>query len=312
MINRSTYPAVWGQWLALLTLLVIAAQSGYLLILGESFCPTAGCVIVEQRSPLSPLFFNGVGLAFFALLFILLVWARRRAGTAAAVLLSPLVLAGMAAEGVFFGFQYQTGSFCLYCCAILAAVALLNVALGRKQSLRALFVFAAVLLATLLLMVPKGEDAAFQPVDAGTFALKAGQGGEERYFFFAEDCAHCKSALAALMADDKATLRLNPLASLQRLALPGLEHQANFAPEANRAFLAGLGIKTVPVLLVRYKDRDSLRVLLGEREIVAYVRGTGESRPERGVSGQTQSAAPPTDFVLPGHDSCGVDTGCSQ
>ncbi len=311
-MSRSTHPAAWGQWLALLTLLVIAAQNAYLLIQGESFCPTSGCVIVEERSPLPPQILNGAGLAFFTLLFILLVWARRRDSTVAAALLSPFLLAGMAAEGVFLGFQYQTGSFCLYCCTVLAAVALLNVAVGWKQSLRALFVFAAVVLATVLLMVPKGEHMTHQPVDAGTFALKRGQGGEERYFFFSEDCAHCKSALAALMQDDKATLRLNPLASVQRLPLPGLEHQAGFAPGANRAFLAGLGIKTVPVLLVRYKDRDDMRVLLGEREIVAYVRGAGGGHPERGVSGQTQPLAPSTDFVLPGNDSCSVDTGCSQ
>lgn len=310
--NPPVQAAAWGGWLALLALLVIAAQSGYLLTQGESFCPTSGCAIVEERSPLPPLILNGAGFAFFALLCVLFVGVRRHGGGVVAALLGLLLLAGMAVEGVLFTFQYQTGAFCLYCCALLAAVGLLNAGLGWKQGLRALFVFAAVVASTVVFMAPGGQGQAQRSIEAGTLALKQGRGGEERYFFFAEECTHCKSALTALVQDNgEATLRLNPLAPLRQLALPsGVERQPDFTPEVNQAFLAQLGIKTVPVLLVRQEGSD-MRILLGEREIMAHIRGKAASRPEAEPR-QGESFAPPTDFLIPGSDGCSTDTGCSQ
>lgn len=303
--------AAWGGWLTLPALLLIAVQSGYLLIQGESFCPTSGCTIVEERSPLSPLLLNGAGFAFFALLCVLFVGVRRYGGGLFAGLLGPLLLAGMAVEGVLFTFQYQTGAFCLYCCTLLAAVVLLNTSLGWRQGLRALFVFAAVVATAVLFLVPKGQGLAQYSIEAGTLALKKGEGREERYFFFAEECSHCKTALAALAEDRAATLHLNPLAPLRQLALPsGMERRDDFTPEANRAFLAQLGITTVPVLLMR-QEGGGMRILQGEREIMAHIRGTGASRPEAELR-QGQSSASPMDFLIPGSDGCSTDTGCSQ
>lgn len=329
--RRSNLRAVWGRWLSAVTLLLIAAQTAYLLVQGESYCPTTGCKVVEEQSPLSPLIMNAGGLVFFAALLLLFLALRRREGGMVGAVLGPLLLAGIAAEGVLFAFQYQTGFFCLYCCTILAAIALLNLFLGGGQGLRALFVFAAVFLTSFLLTVPRGLDAVAgqaavrQDIDAGTLAWREGPAGaEKRYFFFAEDCSHCKAALAALMQDPKhkATLRLNPLAPLQELELPGLEQQPGFRPEANRIFLASLGIKSVPVLLVQ--DSGAMQILLGAEQILAHVRGGGatqsnsfiEQLDDQSIHGQSrqssQTAVPQTDFLIPGKDGCSVDVGCSQ
>ena len=305
----------WGQWLSAASLLLIAAQSVYLLVQGESYCPTTGCKIIEEQSPRSPLIMNAGGLVFFVALFVLFLGLRRHGDGLAKNLLGPLLLAGIAAEGVLFIFQYQTGFFCLYCCTILAAVVLLNFCLGGRQSLRALFVFAAVALASFLLTAPKGLSAAAQhDIDAGTLAYRQGPiGAEKRYFFFAEDCSHCKAALAALMQDRSATLRLNPLAPLQELALPDLEEQPDFTPEANRAFLASLAIKTVPVLLVQQQEAGDMQIFLGAEQIMAHIRAAGQNHGIADQSRQSsQATAPQTDFLIPEKDGCSVDVDCSQ
>ena len=310
--RRPAPSAVWGQWLSAATLLLITVQGTYLLLQGKSYCPTEGCKIVEEQSPLSPLIMNAGGLVYFVIVFMLFLRLRRRGDGVTKDLIEPLLLAGIAAEGILFTFQYQTGSFCLYCCTILAVVVLLNISLGGRQSLRALFVFAAVFLASFLLSVPKGLSAAIQGIDAGTLAYREGSAGaEQRYFFFAEDCGHCKAALAALMQDRHANLRLNPLAPLEQLELPGLAVQPAFAPAANRAFLAGLGIKTVPVLLVRQQETGAMQIFLGADQIMAHVRASGQD--SGGQSQQpSQASTPETDFLIPGKDGCSVDVGCSQ
>lgn len=313
-MTQSRRWTAWGQGLTIAVLLLIAAQSAYLLIQGESFCPTSGCEIVEQQVPIEPLVLNLSGFVFFTVVAALFYQLRRRDGREAALVLSSLLLAGIAAEGVLFTFQYQTGAFCLYCCIILGAIALLNVFLGARQSLRAFAVFAAVFAGAFLLTSPKGEKAvAASDIQAGVYAARPGQtGGEERYFFFAEECTHCKAALASLMRDQQASLHLNPLAPLQNLDLADLAVQPSFSPEANLAFLASLGIKTVPVLLVRQPGGNGMRLLMGEEQIISHVQGSGQSHDGNGVSVQSSTAAPQTDFLVPGKDGCSVDIGCSQ
>ncbi len=317
-MNRSARGAVWGQWLAVAALLLVAAQGGYLLVQGESFCPTAGCEIVEEQSPLSPLWLNASGFVFFALL-IWFFWSVRQVqcpgSRVVTVLLTSFLLAGIGAEGVLLAFQYHTGSFCLYCCMVLAAIAGLNLCLGGKQTLRALFVFAAVFIASVFFGAAKDFPAVKQDLAAGTFAHRPGQAsGEDRYFFFSEDCSHCKKALAALREDSRVTLRLNPVGPVHTLTLPDFQLHADYVPEANRSILAGLGIETVPVLLVRrHNDGGDMQIFLGEKQIMIYLHGRETVRAQDGVSSETQSVEPSLDFLIPGDDTgCSVDVGCSQ
>lgn len=324
-------PLHWcGFALALVTGLMIAAQLGWLLTQGAPWCPSEGCRIVDERSPLPQWAMNGGGLAFFALLSLLFAAGGRRDGAARA-LLDPLLLAAVAAEGVLFVFQYQTGAFCLYCCTILGALALINLCRGGRQFLRALAVFVAVGLAAFLFTVPRNDAAASgvaeaSGIEAGVMARREGPaGGERRYLFFSKDCAHCKAALAALLADEGVGLRLNPIDRPEGLTLPqDMETAGDFAPEANRAFLKGLGIETVPVLLERQTGGE-MRIILGDRKIIAHVEAgrakeeakpapeTPPIRPEAPPapeqSSQQSAASPVDEFLNPG-DSCNLEAAC--
>ena len=330
-------PLHWcGFALALATGLMIAAQLAYLLTQGAPWCPSEGCRIVDERSPLPQWMMNGGGLAFFALLSLLFAAGGRRDGAARA-LIGPLALAALAAEGVLFAFQYQTGAFCLYCCAILGALALINLCLGGRQFLRALGVFAAAALAALVFSTPKNgaADGANLPtaagIEAGVMARRVGPAGaERRYLFFSKDCAHCKAALAALLEDENAGLRLNPIDRPEGLALPeGMETAAEFSPEANRAFLKDLGVEAVPVLLARQAD-GGMRIILGDRRIIAHIEA-GKAKTETppvpaqptvpatppptapaqsSQSSQSQKS-PADEFLNPG-DSCNLNVGCAQ
>ena len=334
-------PLHWcGFALALATGLMIAAQLAYLLTQGAPYCPSEGCRIVDERSPLPQWMMNGGGLAFFALLSLLFAAGGRRDGAARA-LIGPLALAAVAAEGVLFAFQYQTGAFCLYCCAILAALALINLCLGGRQFLRAIGVFAATALAALVFTVPGNgaaagsQVAAVSGIEAGVMARRDGPAGaERRYLFFSKDCAHCKAALAALLEDENAGLRLNPIDRPEGLALPeGMETAAEFSPEANRAFLKDLGVEAVPVLLARQAD-GGMRLILGDRKIIAHIeadKAKAEAKPETppapaqptapatppptapaqsSQSSQSQKS-PADEFLNPG-DSCNLNVGCAQ
>ena len=327
-------PLHWcGFALALATGLMIAAQLAWLLTQGAPWCPSEGCRIVDERSPLPQWMMNGGGLAFFALLSLLFAAGGRRDG-AARGLAGILLLAATAAEGVLFAFQYQTGAFCLYCCAILGALALINLCLGGRQFLRAIGVFAATVFAALVFTVPGNgaaagaQVAAASGIEAGVMARREGPAGaERRYLFFSKDCAHCKAALAALLEDENAGLRLNPIDHPEGLALPeGMETAAEFSPEANRAFLKDLGVEAVPVLLARQAD-GGMRIILGDRKIIAHIEaGKAKTETPPAPAQPTAPATPPTapaqssqsstnnpadEFLNPG-DSCNLNVGCAQ
>lgn len=272
-----------SKWLTGLVFLTILAQICYMFFKKEPFCPNDGCKVVETLLPLplSPEIMNGVGLAYFGLLFLLFRSARKHPeGGIARALLPPFLLAGMAAEGVLSMFQYQNGTFCLYCCAILGTLLLISLFWGGRQMLAALFVFGGVCTASYFLVQPKTLIMPRSGIESGTFALKAGpKGSETRYFVFSESCRHCKSVLTALLRDESATLRLNPLAAPQRLELPGTAPQKDFAPEANLAFLRALGIDSVPVLLVQRED-GGMTLHEGVNQISAYLGSVAGTAPE--------------------------------
>lgn len=298
----SAIPEFCGKWLAAALFLMILAQTAHLLFRGEAYCPNEGCRIVDEQSPLSPIVTNVGGLLYFAILFLLFRAARKRpeGGGAARFLLAPCMLAGMAAEGVLSIFQVQTGAFCAYCCTILAGLFLINLCLGKRQALNAIFTFCGVAVAAFLLTSPKGEGpiAAAQSIRAGTQFVKTGpEGSDIRYFFFKESCKYCKPVLDELMQDNNATLRLNPLAELKKMEFPEATPQSVFVPEANRLFLRGLGINSVPVLLVQ-RANGSMSLYMGVSQIGEYLQeGVSEVAP--GTPAMNKAPAPAADDLEP-------------
>ena len=348
--TTSVFSAFCGKWLSGLAFLAIGAQCVHLLVKDAPYCvneaSAQGCRIMGEASPLTPLNTNLAGLVFFGILFALFhcVQKRRGGGGLANFFLNTALLVGMAVEGVLFLFQYQIFTkyqdpnvFCLYCLAILAVLVLINLLQGPKQFFAALLVFGAVCVGNFLMTDPKGviPGVGAQHVSVGTAALKQGPaGGDMRYFFFKEDCVHCKEVLAELLRDNSATLHLNPLATLKKLTLPGTKAMQGFQPDVNRTFLHSLGIDTVPVLVVQRQD-GSGGVYQGKVQIASYlqegIRDTGAPSPPKSVQPPPAPKAPepapapaaeapsrsqetPAAPVgQPQADSCGVDDkDCKQ
>ena len=159
--------------IALLAGILTAAQSGFILLRGDSFCLNDGCRVVEELTRVPPLVVNLAGLLFF-LTVLAGLRAARRLPRRLPRFVAPLLLAGLAVEGVLFAFQlFVAGAFCSYCLAILAAVVLLNLLLGLRQTAHGLVIFLAALLAfaSLELQRPGQSDSAFRD---GVFASRTG------------------------------------------------------------------------------------------------------------------------------------------
>ena len=91
-----------ASFLALAAALLTAAQSAFILLRGDAFCLNEGCRVVEDLTRVPPLAVNLAGLVFFLTLFVGLrasgsLWRRLPRFVA------PLLLAGLAVEGVFIG-----------------------------------------------------------------------------------------------------------------------------------------------------------------------------------------------------------------
>ncbi len=136
-----------ASFLALAAALLTAAQSAFILLRGDAFCLNEGCRVVEDLTRVPPLVVNLAGLVFF----LALIFGLRASGSLRRRLprfVAPLLLAGLAVEGVLFGFQlFVAEAFCSYCLAVLGAVVALNLLLGARQAAHGLLFFLAALLA---------------------------------------------------------------------------------------------------------------------------------------------------------------------
>ncbi len=302
----------FGQWLVLATLLLVATQIALVFIRGEAYCPTIGCKIVEDASPLSSTWLNLAGFFYLAVLAFLYVFARKGSALAREGV-KLLLLAGMAAEGALAAFQYRLGSFCLYCGVVLSSIVVLNILQGGRQLVRAILVFLTVFFAAVLLLIPQPLRMEKEAFTAGTVAERAGtNSGEDRYLFFSASCPHCKVVLAALEKDKSAGLKLNPIEPADEL-IPGDFHKLNNNPTVNKGVLAAMGIDTVPVLFV--KRHNEMSILLGEKEIMSYLTPkvvTKEVKQESMLQSE-QSSMPAETLIPPSEgDACSVETDCTE
>lgn len=310
MLNRKSKALQLGQFIALLASLLIAAQIGFTLYQGDSFCLNQGCKVVEQLTKVSPLVFNLAGLAFFQAIFWGLCASRAEIRR-----LSPLVrtllLAGLAVEAVLISFQYLVAqAFCAYCVGILAIIVLLNLLIGAKQALSGLVIFVAVALgfASLELNQGKPGELAFK---AGVFASRPGSARmAEHFLFYSSTCAHCERVIAALQTNDRPTVHFNPIDRVKELNLAKSTRNPSYLPASNKALLAALGIDQIPVLISR--SPEGLTIRQGEAAILAFLAQSG--RAETGGSSGA-SAVPTGQAIIPGlepRDGCSVATDCTD
>ena len=82
--------------------------------------------------------------------------------------------------------------------------------------------------------------------------------------------SHCINVINALDDCNSCDFYLNPVEKLDTFKVNGLELNASYSPEVNRLMLAILGIKEVPVLVV--KNAAGFSFIKGEDQILNYVR----------------------------------------
>ena len=256
--------------LALLGALGAATQATLLLARGRAICLNEGCRVVEGLTRVPPLYVNLAGLGFF-LVAAALAW-RAPLSAGARRLLGAALLAGIAVEGVLFGYQYFVAkAFCAWCLAVFALVALLNALAGARQALRAAAVLAASLAAFSALSFgviqpPAGGRA----LDGGTYGVRrCADPAKQIYLVFSSTCPHCAEVLRTLESCNSCNFHFNPVDQIAGLDLPGVERSASYDPGVNRGLLSLLGIEEVPVLLV--PGPEGMSVIRGEKRILAYI-----------------------------------------
>jgi len=257
--------------LALLGAAGAAVQSTLQLVRGTAICLNEGCRIVEGLTRIPPVAINLAGLGFF-ITVAALAW-RAPASKPARRLLGLLLLAGIAAEGVLFGYQmFVAKTFCSWCLVVFTLVALLNLLAGWRQALGAAAVFAASLMAFWALRFGVIQPAAGgRALDGGTYGVRRCEApAKQLYLFFSSTCPHCAEVLRALESCNSCNFHFNPVDRIAGLDLPGVERSASYDPAVNRGLLALLGIEEVPVILA--PGPEGVSVIRGEQRILAYIR----------------------------------------
>ena len=300
-----------GKQIALLAALMTMAQLGFIWWKGDAFCLNQGCKVVEQLTKVSPVVINLVGLIYFLLLFWGLQVSRNQIRRVPRFV-APLLLGGLAVEGVLIGFQYLVAqAFCFYCLSILAAVVLLNIMLGWRQLLHGAFIFSAVFLALASLKlnpVIAGQSAFKQ----GIFATRPGAPSQSAsYLFYSSTCAHCQNVLAVLGRNPKIAVHLNPVDVVTTTSLPGVQINKTYSFQVNRDLLASLSIDEIPVLM--RTTPTGLSVFRGEQAIIAAINQLPLSENAGQLPGLSVSPAMPS--VIPGldaKDGCQVAADCDS
>lgn len=258
--------------LSMISSLLIASQIAVILVSGTAVCPNAGCTVVERLTVVSPLIFNVVGLLYFLSIFWISGWSRRRSGHHEAVL-SFLLLAGLAAEGVFLGYQiFVARALCSYCLTVFACVVALNLAAGLRQLVSGMAALTAVVAAfSLLVFLPAQVRPDNYSFKLGTYAVRTcAAPSKEIFLLFSSECPHCQNVIRELENCNSCELNLNPIDKIENLDLAGVQRRPGYSPQINRLMLALFGIDEVPVLVV--KSSEGYSFVKGEKNIISYIR----------------------------------------
>ena len=260
------------QLLALSASLVIAVQIIYILVNGSAICLNSGCEIVERLTSLSPLYFNILGLLYFQIIYWSLRFIKNRS-LGGFEIPGLLLLAGLAAEGVLLAYQlFVAHVVCSYCILIFSFVIILNLVYDRKQLISGVTILIAIIFSfSLLTWLPARVSSQINSLEHGSYGVKScATPSKEIFLIFSSDCVHCINVINALDDCNSCDFYLNPVEKLDTFKVNGLELNASYSPEVNRLMLAILGIKEVPVLVV--KNTNGFSFIKGEDNILNYVR----------------------------------------
>lgn len=309
MTTRLTLLIAMGG--SLLTLIqIILLESGL-----DGICFSSGCEIVDSQTTIPPVAFNFCGLVFFQAVFWG-VWVGRKSQELQ-FYVRMLLWAGLAAEGVLVAFQYLVlETFCSYCLIIFALVVLLNLLGGLHQAVTGAAVFVAVVIAfaSLEFTSPTTESAAgLSALEQGTYAVLPGEENKPQLvLFFSSTCPHCEKVIASMQQGSACTVRFNPVSKVAKFPLTGVPPIGDYDIGINRAFMASLEQKYIPVLLV--KQQKSLQLISGGNAIMKYLDESCRIPSASTPPGQSLHILEPAkELVLQTRDdSCAEDVDCVE
>ena len=298
--------------LSLLASLLTAMQTLLILLRGDGLCYSEGCRIVDNLTSVPPVVFNLVGFLFFQLVFWGLLLERKNPGWPLKTV-RMLALAGMASEGVLFGFQLSiAGVFCAYCLVVCAFIVLLNISLGFKQTAAGAVAFAAVFLAFSSLQLSSAQSDKDLSLDRGNFGMRlADRSYPQLYLFFSSNCVHCENIIGLLKTIDSCSVHFQPIDDIHTLEFPGLERTPAYSTSVNRSFLKSLGIEEVPILMT--KDQSGIRILKGEQQIKEYLDQIREVKTPSSSNIILQTSSNNGSFLpklAPENDACSISKDC--
>ena len=243
------------------------ATEAVLQVFGKSICASDGCKVVAQYARYGDLSIVLAGAATLALLTLLSASGLRTVNDRRERLLTLVLVAALAAEGFFVGYQlFWLSTLCIFCLSvfgIFASLGILRIAAGHADALAG-FGAMAVLPALLALLLPPGGA----PLPA-----------EGQYILFTSaDCKHCAEIKKEL--EEKHIVFSN---------MPIREHAAT---------LRNLGIVHVPTLLVNGSSEkvfltgtDAIRRHLG---CTPAASAASVQRPQKQKSASSPAAPPPS------------------
>jgi uncharacterized membrane protein len=260
------------QILAFIGSLITAIQVTSILASGSSICLNQGCEVVDRFTVLSPLYLNLLGLAYFQAVF----WSVRifkNKPLKGFDWTGLLLLAGLAVEGVLSAYQiFVAEVICSYCLLTFAVVLILNSMHGRKQFISGAAIIMAIFISfSLLTFIPTQVFSQYSSLKSGSYGVKScSSPAKEVYLIFASDCPHCENVIKELDGCNSCDLYLNPIDKIGKLKFSGIELNPDYSPTINRLMLTTLGIKEIPVLVV--KNSTGFSFLKGEEKILNFVR----------------------------------------
>lgn len=292
----------------------LTALQVYLLHTGvKGLCFNNGCEIVDSMTKVSPLFFNIAGFFYFLTLFWLFLGGRNGLDYLYK-LARLLLLAGLAAEAVLVFFQQSIATvFCSYCLVVCAVIVILNLCCGLRQLLRGMVISFAVLAACYSLQFghpAKGNGAS---LDSGSIAMVNGKrDGGRIYLFFSATCSHCEKVIEEIGSDNICTVRFNPIEKIDKFAVRDAVLFGDYNPKVNRAFLQGLSINEVPLLVAT--DEEEMLILKGEKHIREYLQKTCRQSSNVDFRNTLKSMSPDNKYFPQVHkskeDACSLDINC--
>ncbi len=199
-------------------------------------CVSNGCTIVNQITHFGSIPFTIAGIMLFSFLLIVSFYKNL------SLLLDITIALSLITEGLLVGFQaFYLQSFCTICVGIFIIIVVMFVLrLFGKNGNRTIFVMGAVGFAALFILSFILYTPIWQPKTGTTL-------------IYSDNCPHCENVLRKIKKD-KLLIKKIHIINLKRA----------------KAFLFNIGIKSIPVLVIKGKN---IKIIKGENDIDEELSG---------------------------------------